>query len=171
MYVLRLSLKNKQNGKTGNDHRLNVLKRFQLVWFTVWLKSSDHLSLSEWQFWFWRTACRRSALWGNGSHSKSQQFHDVVSRTLELFPNKEILNTVLVPSLRPMAADLNTNFRFVCELKNLIKPYTKVGLYQNTVSEDICSWCRSNLLHAPVRSLGFVKHNTKSYIWALHLLR
>lgn len=103
--------------------------------------------------------------------TKSQQFHGVVSRTLELFPNKEILNTVLVPSLRPMAADLNTNFRFVCELKNLIKPYTKVGLYQNTVSEDICSWCRSNLLHAPVPSLGFVKHNTKSYIWALHLLR
>lgn len=41
---------------------------------------------------------------------------------------------------------------------------TKVGLYQNTVSEDIWSWCRSNMLHASVPLLGFVKHNTKSYL-------
>lgn len=38
------------------------------------------------------------------SLQKHQQFHDVVSRTLELFPNKEILNIVLVLALRAMLA-------------------------------------------------------------------
>lgn len=80
------------------------------------------------------------------------------------FQTKKFWIPFLLPALRPMSADLNTNFGFVCELEVLIKSCTKAGLYQNTVSEDIWSWCGSNMLHAPVPFLGLVKHNTKSYL-------
>lgn len=94
---------------------------------------------------------------------------------MALFWNKKNnLNTLLVLALKAILADLTTNFGFVCGLMSLIKSCTKVSLYQNTVSEDIWSCCKSNVLHASMSSVcdvGCVKHNTKSYILALHLLK
>lgn len=108
------------------------------------------------------------------SPQEIQQLHGKVSNTLARFPysrQREILTyTIAVPAMRATWADLDPNFGSVCELMTLVKLCAKVGLYQSTVGNYIWSWCKWNVLHAPVPSVGFTRFLYLSWTWALQHL-